>query len=353
MQRRPQMLLPFGEWPLQDRERWQSVFRVGGLFDENGAGSHLAQATRQTRLESYGRFLGFLTAHYPRLLRRSPEKRLDQKKLAKYVTWRRQSSGDMSLAADLRSLRGTLNLICPDIDWSWVQAIANRIANAAPRPARKLNLVTSERLYALGIELMDAAVDAYKENGRVRARDAIRYRDGLIIGLLAIVPLRRRTLAALEIGRQLVRNGDHWELDIPSEDTKTRHPLEYTLPDTLSARIDLYLERFRGRIHGADEHAGLWPSQHNIAMRPDSINVAVCKRTKKAFGFSVNLHRFRHAAASLWSIYDPVNVRGAKDLLGQTTFATTEKHYIMTQSRVAGRALAQMIDGLKGLRASR
>ena len=78
-------------------------------------------------------------------------------------------------------------------------------------------------------------------------------------------------------------------------------------------------------------------------MRPDSINVAVFKRTRKAFGFGVNLHRFRHAAASFWSSYDPVNVRGVKDLLGQASFATTEKHYIMAQSRLAGRALARAI----------
>lgn len=60
MQRRPRMLLPFSSWPVEDRERWQSAFRADSLFGENSAGSHLAQATRQTRLESYGRFLGFL-----------------------------------------------------------------------------------------------------------------------------------------------------------------------------------------------------------------------------------------------------------------------------------------------------
>src|SRR5216684_5726923 len=49
-------------------------------------------------------------------------------------------------------------------------------------------------------------------------------------------------------------------------------------------------------------------------------HVAVRRRTKKGFGFGVNLHRFRHAAASLWSIRDPANVRGAKDLLGQASF---------------------------------
>jgi integrase len=74
---------------------------------------------------------------------------------------------------------------------------------------------------------------------------------------------------------------------------------------------------------------------------------AVRRRTKKAFGFGLNLHAFRHAAASFWSIRDPANVRGVKDLLGQATFGITEKHYIMGQSRLAGRALAQAVDAAR------
>jgi integrase len=72
---------------------------------------------------------------------------------------------------------------------------------------------------------------------------------------------------------------------------------------------------------------------------------AVERRTREALGFSVNPHRFRIAAATLWSSRDPANVRGVKDLLGHASFSTTEKHYIMAQSRVAGRALARAIEG--------
>jgi len=115
----------------------------------------------------------------------------------------------------------------------------------------------------------------------------------------------------------------------------------------MSARIDLYLEQFRSRIPGANKHTGLWPSNKNRPMCANAIYVAVHKRTKKAFGFGVNLHRFRHAAASFWSSQDPVNVRGAKDILGHVSFGTTEKHYIMAQSRVAGRALAYAINALR------
>jgi integrase/recombinase XerD len=79
-----------------------------------------------------------------------------------------------------------------------------------------------------------------------------------------------------------------------------------------------------------------------------AVCVAVRRRTRKAFGFTVNPHRFRHAAASFWSIHDPANVRGAKDLLGHASFGMTEKHYIMAQSRLAGRSLARAIESWKG-----
>ena len=80
-------------------------------------------------------------------------------------------------------------------------------------------------------------------------------------------------------------------------------------------------------------------------MSSDAIYATVCKRTKKAFGFSVSLHRFRHAAGTLWSIEDPENIRGTKDLLSHASYdKTTETHYVMGQSRIAGRALASAID---------
>jgi integrase len=343
MPTRPKLMLPFTDWPIEDQRRWEAAFRPGDLFDENGAGARLSAATRRLRLASYGRFLGFLSGNHPKLVALLPEERIDRRIAAEYVAWRRGSCGDISLAADLCSLCGTLKLLCPNTSWSWLHSIANTLAAAAPPPARRYNLVTSDRLYELGIELMDCAVTAADAGGSIETRQAIQYRDGLIIGTLAMIPLRRGALAALQIGRHLMKVGDHWELDIPAADTKTRRPLDYSIPKDLSARIDLYLERFRSRIRGSEKHAGLWPSHHSIPMRPDSINVAVQKRTKKAFGFGVNLHRFRHAAATFWSVQDPVNVRGAKDLLGQTSFATTEKHYIMAQSRLAGRALAQAI----------
>ena len=223
-------------------------------------------------------------------------------------------------------LRGALRLICPGVDWSWLLTLSKRIKAAAPRTPRKFHLVTSEQLYALGIELMDQAVAAADFAKCISKAHAFDYRDGLIIGLAALIPIRSRTLVALRIGKQLVKTGDLWALDIPARDTKTRRALDYPISEELCTRIDLYLERFRRRIPGADTHGAAWASNKQRPMSAVAIDKVVRSRTKKAFGFAVNLHRFRHAAASLWSIRDPVNVRGVKDLLGQATFGITEKH---------------------------
>jgi integrase/recombinase XerD len=310
----------FAVWPEVDRRLWQNAFRAADdPLDDCGSAAHLAPATRRSLRSSYGIFLGFLASRHVDLLGRPPSARLDR---GLAVAWRRTTCSDAALAHHLHLLRRALGYMCPGSDWSWLLPIAKRIAaRAQPKPPR-LHLVTSDQLYALGIELMDKA----DKSDHIRKVDAFQYRDGLIIALLAVIPLRRRTLAALRIGDNVVKSGDLWALDIAAKDTKTRRALDYPLSAQLSARIDVYLEKFRGKIPGAAAHAALWPSNLGSPMDGGGIYEAVRRRTRKAFGFAINLHRFRHAAATLWASRDPKNVRGAKDLLGQSSFGTTEKH---------------------------
>jgi len=221
--------------------------------------------------------------------------------------------------------------------------ITKRLAAQAPRNPKRDHQVTSEQLYELGIDLMDQAVNNSNEATQITKAHAFDYRDGLIIALDALIALRRRTLAALRIGKQLVKSGALWSLEIPAEDNKTKRPLDYEIAPDMSKRIDLYLARFRCRIPGAEAHDGLWASNQGRPMDHGTIYDTVRRRTREAFGFPVNLHRFRAAAGALWSVHDPASVRGVKDLLGHASFDTTEGHYIMGQSRLAGRALARAI----------
>jgi integrase/recombinase XerD len=78
---------------------------------------------------------------------------------------------------------------------------------------------------------MDQAVADADSAKRISKTHALEYRDGLAIALLALIPMRSRTLVALRIGKQLVKTGNLWALDIPATDTKTRRTLDYPVAE--------------------------------------------------------------------------------------------------------------------------
>lgn len=343
MRKRPKKQLSYDDWPQEDRRRWDVAFRGGDFLEGAGPKTHLAASTRSALRSVYGRFLGFMADAHPGRLFRRPAERIDQEVIVSYVKYLKLSCQDRTITNELRHLVLALATVCPEFDWSWLRAIANRIAvQAKPRHYRH-HLITSEKLYALGISLMDLAVDASKTAGGISKTHAFDYRDGLMIAALAAFPLRRRTFAALHINKHLSKSGNAWLLDVGADDTKSRRPIEFEISPALSDRIDIYLNEFRKRIPGANAHDGLWASNKGRAMDDGTIYDMVRRRSRAAFGFPVNLHRFRHAAATFWSIRDPKNVRGTKDLLGHVSFGITVKHYNMARSRVAGRVLAQIL----------
>lgn len=333
--------LTLAEWPEEDRLLWQAAFETDDIFDDRDRGSHLAEATRANYLRDYGHWLTFVAEHHPDRLASRPVDRVDPEIVAEYAELTGASCRDRTVATRIERLYRVVIAFDPHGDHRWIYQLSRRIARRATDLPRRT--APSDDLAALGRDLMVQAVANADATGRISQEDAKSYRDGLMIALLAAVPVRRRTLAGLRIGEHLVRSGDGWQLDIPAELTKTGAALDYVLSRSLSASVDVFLERFRPAYSGADNHNGLWPSTHGRPMAANTILQSVTRRTEAAFGFPVSPHRFRNAAATFLTVHAPENARAAKDLLGHATFATTEKHYIAAQSRIAGRALAAAV----------
>lgn len=332
--------LTLAEWPEEDRLLWQAAF-TGDILDDRDRGAHLAAATRANYLRDYGHWLAFVAEEHPDRLKSRPADRVDPEIVEEYAERTSNSCRHRTVSTRIERLYRVLIAFDPNGDHRWMYLLSRRIARQAT--ALPLRIAPSDDLAALGLELMSQAVVNADSSGRISQEDAKLYRDGLMIALLAAVPVRRRTLAGLRIGEHLVRSGNGWQLDIPAELTKTGIALDYVLSDSLSAGVDVFLERFRPSYSGAEKHNGLWPSTHGRPMAANTILQSVTRRTEAAFGYSVSPHRFRNAAATFLSVHDPENARAAKDLLGHASFATTEKHYIAAQSRIAGRALAAAV----------
>ena len=253
-----------------------------------------------------------------------------------------------TILARLQELGEVAKVMDPNRDWSFINRLASKV-RARHRPARdKTNLRLSNELVDLGFKLIRAAEDL------VGLDAAITHRDGLLIGFLALIPLRRRNLADLVLEKTLVREGSTWIVAFGEDDTKTHAPFEIGLPDVLRAPLETYLDKHRpvlmarsGRWTRPVEGA-LWVSKDGSPMTQMAIYDRIRARTKEQFGVAINPHLFRDAAATTMAIADPANVRLAAPLLGHRTFTTTEKYYRQARAQDAHRAFVDVLLGRDG-----
>ena len=105
-----------------------------------------------------------------------------------------------TVAIDIDNLYYAARLIAPERDWRWLASLKSRLAARAEPEDRFDRLVPPGQTLDLGIELMDEALTLPITGHKQRE---IQYRDGLLLALLTIWPIRRRSLAALTVSRHL------------------------------------------------------------------------------------------------------------------------------------------------------
>ena len=96
----------------------------------------------------------------------------------------------------------------------------------------------------------------------------------------------------------------------------------------------------------------LWISSHGSPLTEMAFYQQVTKRTEEQFGKSINPHQFRHIAASTLASERPEHVRVGANILGHSSFHTTEDYYIQAQQAQAHAiyvsAITQIRKDMKG-----
>ena len=179
---------------------------------------------------------------------------------------------------------------------------------------------------------------------------ATRYRDGLMIALLAARQLRRRNLAGLELDRTLERRDDgSWWIVLPAAETKTRVALEMPWPEALVPALGTWLATYRpilanatGRWH-RPAGAALWVSADGSPMTEMALYDRIIAATRAAFGRSINPHLFRDCAVTSIAIETPADIGIAGPMLGHSGHRTAERNYNQAQSITASRRLQAVL----------
>ena len=74
---------------------------------------------------------------------------------------------------------------------------------------------------------------------------ACQVRNGLMVALLALCPIRRKNFAALEIDRSFAKIHGKWWIALSASETKENRADERPIDDLLTPAIDRYLLRIQ------------------------------------------------------------------------------------------------------------
>ena len=340
----PRLHLPYGQWPAADRLLWQRAMTSDDPFGD-AAGARLSKATQHNWLFAWRRFLGFLAIHEPEALEIAPAERLTIARVRAFVAHLAETNAARSVASGVHSLYLVARVMMPERDWIWLKTVKTRLYRAAPASGPIGPVITSLRLLELGEQLMDESRPA--AGTPISMSAAVRFRDGLMIALLAFIPIRRKNLATLEMGRHLVREGDCWFVTIPREETKTRTPIEFPVPELLEQYLDFYLEVVRPRLLRHRTCNALWVSSQGGALVYGGIGQIFSRVATSRLGFRITLHDARDAAATTWAISAPEKIGVARDLLAHADLRTTTKYYNRARGIEASRAYRQVIAAMR------
>jgi len=328
--------LPVSAWPAADQQAWQHSQRPGGLFDNSSPAAQWSDASRRKIASGYGRWLHWLqhSGQYdPALL---AGQHVTPARVRAYLRDLESSCAPMTVLCRVQELRDAMRVLAPQMDWSWLTALYQTLRmRGIPSRDKRQRLQPADELVDLGLEMMAAAEDAADWTAR---RRAVHHRDGLMIALLAYRPLRLKNLAAMRLGVHLLDvQGRYW-ICFQANETKSKHPYEAAVPNSLEPHLRTYLAVHRPVLLAAEQGRqpgttdAVWVSETGTSLQAGPLAVRIRKHTEAAFGRSITPHLFRDAAATTIAIDNPVYVRDGHLILGHASLNTTEQHYNQARS---------------------
>jgi integrase len=174
-------------------------------------------------------------------------------------------------------------------------------------------------------------------------------RNGLMVALLALCPIRLKNFADLEIGYTFKEIDGSWWIALPRHLTKSRRPDERRVPALLNRFIELYLNQSRPLLlKSRPPTNALWISSTTGGrMTTKNLGTLISKITLETIGVDVSPHLFRTAAASTAAVYGGNTPHLASAVLNHTDPRVTEEHYNRATRIGAGRIYAEIINSFR------
>lgn len=342
-------------WPAADREAWESACVPSSRLRRGGAAAHLAQITRDDLERRYGYFLDYLDR----------AGRLDQAACAggqitpdEVKGFVAELSGRVSSVTGAQTIFKLLRvarILAPSSDFGWLQGIANDLALEATPQSRAHQLTD-------GAVLLKAGLTLIKEGEHSETLSAIRrarlVRNGLMIAILSLCPIRLKNFTSLNLGDSLRFDGGEWWIALDGHETKVHRPDMRHLHSVLKTRLELYLRAARPVLlrqadcwrpeqsfYLQELQGALWiDSNLGNPMSYSGVEEAVAGATRATLGVTLRPHAFRMCAASTAYVIAGDNPNLASALLQHTDQRVTQKHYNRATQAQAAMAYGKLLN---------
>ena len=317
--------LPVHEWPDADRRAWEEACRPGSRLKPGGGANYLAQVSRDDFARRYGAFLGFLQRGGRLDLNAAAAAQVTLPNVEVYITDLTARVRSVTVWNCIYKLRRAAELLAPTASFSWLAEIEKDLALVMEPRSKFDRLVLTGRLVEAGMTLV-AEAEKFARTDIARARGI---RNGLMIALLALCPIRLKNFAALEIGHTFKEVHGSWWIALRATTTKSDRPDERRVPVELHPAINNYLKQSRPILIGSmPPTKALWiSSTTGQPMTAKNLGTLVSKITLETVGVDVSPHLFRTSAATTAAAYGGNTPHLASALLNHTDPRVTEEHY--------------------------
>jgi integrase len=329
--------LPVSEWPEADRIGWMEALQPSQRLKRGGAASHLVKISQTDIANRYGLYLDFLQRSGRLQPTGSATAFVTPDNVRGFVAELQLRVRSVTVWNSVYKLRRAAQLIAPAADFGWLTELEKDVALVMIPRSKSERLVLTERLVEAGLTLVQEA----ETFGKTALARATGVRNGLLIVLLALHPIRIKNFAALTIGDTFVNVDGRWWLHIPAENTKSHRMDERQVPKFVTDVVNRYIEIYRTVLCRGLEHSALWiSSTTGHQMTRKNLGTLISKITRETIGVDVSPHLFRTAGASTVAIYGGDRPHLASALLNHRDARVTEEHYNLSINLSAGEEYA-------------
>jgi integrase/recombinase XerC len=277
--------------------------------------------------------------------------------LRAYLAWLKdQGLASQTIASRITDLTEALRVMEPEANLELLRTLCTTLQGQAEPSRNKHARIRAPREIWKACEAF--MLEIARSDSLLTHPIASRYRDAMILGVLAHRPLRRRNIASLALGVHLAQDAGKWYCTIPHTETKDRRSIEFALPQDagFATCYSYYLRVVRQKLlkHSPiDQDAlhiltgPLWVSTRGRILTDHALYYAVTRISEELLGKPIYPHLLRDCSASAMSSDAPEYILAASRILGHSSLKTTLTHYEQSSMLAAGARLIEHMSALQ------